>query len=288
MSHRILAWLALAVLLLIAPVHAQQPAEPRAPADPIGTDVQMWRQRIRGQIQQRMSVPPGVPQDARVELEVSLLPTGHVAVVSTARSSGIPDLDSALRRAVLAAAPLDLPADAEGVEKIRRFAVAFEPRSGVRVLDPAPQPGQPAAAAVPPSGERFVCTAPGPALAPDCSHSGSRNDLLTCFAQALQARVVKMVGACGPAAYPLEARKNRWEGTVQVGVTFERGGKFSTVAIAETSGQPVLDQRGMDMVREAILPAPPELFAAAFTVRVPIVFRMQQRPADAKPASRQM
>ena len=111
---------------------------------------------------------------------------------------------------------------------------------------------------------------------------------MTCFAQAVQRRAAKIVGACGVAAYPAEARKNRWEGTVQVGVSFDRGGKPAGVTVAESSGQPLLDQRALDIVQEALLPPPAELYATPFAVRVPMVFRMQ-RPAtmQIKPATRE-
>jgi TonB family protein len=259
-----------------------------APRDLLAVDVQAWRQRVREQIQQKLSLPLGVPQDARVELEVSLLPTGHVADVSTRRASGSAELDTAVRRAVLAATPLDLPADAEGYERLRRFGVTFEPGAGLRMVDPLPQQGQ--AGAAPAPAERFACNAAsaGPATAPNCSHSGSRGELANCYVQALQRRVVKMVAACGAAAYPMQARKNRWEGTVQVAVAFERGGKFGGVSLAESSGQPMLDQRALQMVNEAMLPAPAELFATAFAVRVPVTFRMQHADPEAKTSGRQM
>ena len=111
---------------------------------------------------------------------------------------------------------------------------------------------------------------------------------MTCFAQAVQRRAAKIVSACGVAAYPAEARKNRWEGTVQVGVSFDRGGRSAGVTVAEGSGQALLDQRALDIVQEALLPPPPELYATPFAVRVPMVFRMQ-RPVtmQIKPAARE-
>jgi TonB family protein len=188
---------------------------------------------------------------------------------------------------VLAAMPLPVPADLAGYERVRRFGAIFEPRSGVQIVDaqaPTP-PGQGAAPAPPPAAaERFACAAGlAPALAPDCSQSGSRNDLLTCFAQAVQRRAVRLVKACGAVAYPLEARRNRWEGTVQVGVSFDRGGRLAGITVAESSGQPLLDQRALEIVQQAMVPPPPELYATPFAVRVPMVFRMQ-RPAAAEAA----
>src|SRR5512145_2495064 len=157
-------------------------AVPQASAEEIAA----WRQRIRDRIREQLIVPAEVAADARVELEVSLLPSGNAADVSTRKTSGFPAFDSAARRAVLAATPLPVPADLAGYERVRRFGAIFEPRSGVQIVDaqaPTP-PGQGASPVTPPAAaERFVCGASlGPAPTPDCSQSGSRNDLLTCFA----------------------------------------------------------------------------------------------------------
>jgi TonB family protein len=276
-----------AVLLLAAQVAA--PADPPAAAEPVpqasADEVAAWRLRVRDRIREQLIVPSDVPGDARVELDVSLLPSGNAADVSTRRTSGFPAFDAAARRAVLGATPLPVPADLPGYERVRRFGAIFEPVSGVQIVDAqAPVPaGQSAAApAAPTSAERFTCAAGlGPAPAPDCSQSGSRNHLLTCFAQAVQRRAVRLVSVCSTVAYPLEARRNRLEGSVQVGVSFDRGGRLAGIAVAESSGQPLLDQRALEIVQQAMVPPPAELYATPFAVRVPVVFRMQ-RPASAE------
>jgi TonB family protein len=263
------------------------PPAPRVPADPLTPDVQFWHERIRQQIVQRLNVPASLPPDARVEIDVSLLPSGQAADISTRRTSGYPDLDMAVRRAVLAATPIELPADPAGYERVRRFGVVFDAGTGLSVEEAKPFTGPVAPA--PPPIEPFLCSAAsiGAPAAPDCTRSGSRNDLLTCYAQAVQRRVVKLVSACGSAVYPVEARRNRAEGTVQVAVTFDRGGKLSGVAVAESSGQPLLDQRALDLVREGLVPPPGELFATPFAVRVPVIFRMQ-RPEPPRGPTREM
>ena len=263
-----------------APGAVTAPAAPRLPADPLTPDVEFWRERIRQQIQQHLMLPASTPRDARVELDVSLLPSGQAVDIATRKASGFPELDMALRRAVLAATPIDLPADPAGYERVRRFGVVYEAVRGLRIVEPQPFAGQ-AAPAAPPASEPFMCSSaslPAPA-APDCSRSGSRNDLLTCYAQSVQRRVVNLVSACGSSVYPLEARKNRLEGSVQVTVTFDRSGKLNGVSVAESSGQPLLDQRALDLVREGLVPPPAELFATPFAVRVPVVFKMQRGPS---------
>lgn len=254
------------------------PDESAIKATPGDAEVQTWWSRLRLQIQQQMAVVSDVPQDAQVELEVSLLPSGLPADIATRRTSGYPTLDAALRRAVMAATPLPLPADAATYARIRRFAVHYEPRSGVQVTDPRPvpeaAPPAPAAAAV----EHLSCRGNSlPAAAPPaCQQSGSRNDLLTCFAQAVKARTGQVVNACGLDVYPAEARRQMLEGTTHIGISFDRGGKLSGVSVAESSGVPMLDQRALELVRQSILPAPSELYATPFAVRIPVVFRMQR------------
>lgn len=250
------------------------------PAELPVQELQFWRQRMRDAIQQHMSVPQSIPLDAHVELEVSLLPSGLAGDVTTRRASGFPDLDAALRRAVLEATPLPLPSQPQAYARLRRFSVLYEVRSGVRVVDaPAPSPQTPRT-------ESFACRAPDAAKAPDCTSGGSRADLLTCFAQAVRARTLGVAAACGADVYPQEARRNVWEGTVQVGISFESAGRLSVVAVAESSGHEVLDQRAVDLVRESIVPPPPELLATAFMVQVPVVFRMQAAQPDAAPAAK--
>jgi TonB family protein len=251
---------------------------PRVPADPLTPDVQFWRERIRQQIQQRLALPGEMPPSAHVELEVSLLPSGEAVDINTRTPSGSPEMDMALRRAVLAATPIELPADPAGYERLRRFTVIYDAKAGLGVVEAPPAAGaapQPRARAP----EPFLCSAaslPRP-QAPNCRNSGSRNELLSCYAQAVQKRVVMLVSACGSTVYPLEARRNHWEGTAQVAVTFERSGKLSGVALQESSGQGTLDQRALELVREGLVPPPAELYATPFAVQVPVVFRMQQR-----------
>lgn len=270
-----------------APAVPPQVAPPQLPVQ----ELQSWRQRVRDAIQQHMVPPPSIPLDALVEVEVSLLPSGLAGDVTTRRASGHPDLDAALRSAVVLATPLPLPADPQRYERLRRFAVLYEARSGVRVVEARPLASDP-------QRQAFACRSPDVPAAPTCGAGGSHSDLLTCYAQALRAHTESTAAACGPSVYPLEARRNRREGTVHVGVNFEGGGQLGEVSVAQSSGHDVLDQRAVELVRESIVPPPPELLATAFVVQVPVVFQMQgsdmQRavpaqasPDDAAPATTQ-
>ncbi|MCC7548418.1 MAG: TonB family protein [Burkholderiales bacterium] len=255
---------------------APEPSAPAAvPAEAPVMALQHWRQRMRDAIQQHMTPPASIPLDAQVELEVSLLPSGLAADVTTHRASGYPDLDASLRRAVLVATPLPLPGDQASYERLRRFSVLYEVRSGVRVVDAHPAPTELQRQAA------FSCRAHGVAAAPACAAQGSRTDLLTCYAQAVRARAVATALACGPAVYPLETRRTRLEGTVQVGISFEGSGRLGAVTVAHSSGHHLLDQRALELVRESMLPPPPELVATPFVVQVPVVFQMQRSDGSA-------
>ena len=137
-SHRLLLglWLCASALAALA----ADPAATVGPAPPapqtLAEDWSGWRQRIRDKIREQFVFPPGVPSDAQVELEVSLLPSGNAADVSTRKTSGFPELDAAARRAVLAATPLPVPADAASYERVRRFGVIFQARMGIQMVDP--------------------------------------------------------------------------------------------------------------------------------------------------------
>lgn len=246
-------------------------------------EVRGWRQRIGDAIAQKMETVASVPHDAQVEIDVSVLPSGLAADIATHRTSGYPALDTAVRRAVLAAQPLPLPSDPAAYAQLRRFAVRFEPRAGVHVAEAHPAPDALPPAPPPAMAEPFTCRAGNlaPASVPACQPSASHADLLTCFAQAVKTRTSEVVGACGVDVYPLEARRQNLEGTTYVGVTYDRGGKLSGVAVTESSGQPLLDQRALELIRQSVLPAPQELHAAPFAVRIPVVFRMQRAGAAA-------
>jgi TonB family protein len=171
-----------------------------------------------------------------------------------------------------------LPADPAAYARVRRFAVHYEPRAGVRIAEPRAVPE-----AIPPAptltaAEPFICRAGDlpVAAAPSCQESGSRSELLTCFAQAVKLRTSQVVSVCKADVYPAEARRHMLEGTAHIGVSYDRGGKLGAVSIAESSGQPMLDQRALDLVRQSVLPAPSELYATPFAVRIPVVFRMQR------------
>ena len=77
--------------------------------------------------------------------------------------------------------------------------------------------------------------------------------------------------------YPDRARRQGWQGTAVVGLSLSADGKVMDISIIESSGRDILDEAALNMVRRASpLPRAPEgLRGTERTVRVPIVFKLQ-------------
>ncbi len=78
--------------------------------------------------------------------------------------------------------------------------------------------------------------------------------------------------------YPSRARRGGVEGVVSVQFTIGHGGEAGAVSVAQTSGSKILDNAALDAVRNAapFPPLPAELGKNEFTLRVSIVFRLDQ------------
>ncbi len=135
---------------------------------------------------------------------------------------------------------------------------------------PAPEaPAQPPAAAKSPSP-----TVPSISPAPpqrEARRTPPVDDLLDRYGKDL-ARIV-----AGGQHYPRIAQMRGWQGTVEIEVAVAPPGKADRITIRQSSGHTVLDDEALDMVKRALpLPPPPRaLRDRAFTVVVPIVFRLQ-------------
>jgi TonB family protein len=101
------------------------------------------------------------------------------------------------------------------------------------------------------------------------------------FGLSISTRVGKMVTEKGhDRVYPRQARERKWEGVTQVSVEYGAG-EVKRVWVAKTSGYQLLDQRAVDLVQEALPKvAPPAALRkrSQFTVTLPIVFKLQDKP----------
>ena len=79
--------------------------------------------------------------------------------------------------------------------------------------------------------------------------------------------------------YPPLARERGWAGVSEVQVEVSREGLPRQTLLARSSGHDLLDREALDlMARAAAATAPPEsLRGRAFTVRLPVVFELEER-----------
>ncbi len=77
--------------------------------------------------------------------------------------------------------------------------------------------------------------------------------------------------------YPRLAQIRGWQGTARVRLEIGADGRVIATSVEESSGHDILDRQALEMVRKAMpLPQPPEeLRNQAFTVIVPITFRLE-------------
>jgi len=82
-----------------------------------------YKAKIMAKIRSRIVLPPNIPDDSVVELDVTLLPGGDVLNVRLRKSSGYTAFDSAVERAIYLAKPLPLPPDPALFPKFRDLSL---------------------------------------------------------------------------------------------------------------------------------------------------------------------
>ncbi len=84
--------------------------------------------KIAAKIRRNIVMPPDVPDDARAEFSVTVLPGGTVLNPRLLKSSGNAAYDNAVERAILKAQPLPLPPDAGLFNRFREMKLGFRPK----------------------------------------------------------------------------------------------------------------------------------------------------------------
>lgn len=102
-----------------------------------------------------------------------------------------------------------------------------------------------------------------------------RSDELEHFALQIQRRLGYFVQKLGAQAYPVTAHEQELEGTVNVRINFKKGGQLKQIALAQTSGHEILDQRALELAQAAVLPVPAALKEDSFSVVVPVHFHLR-------------
>lgn len=86
-----------------------------------------FKDRIRAKIHRNVIVPPSIVGNPEAVFEVTLLPGGSVLNVRLVKSSGQPEYDVAVERAIRKSEPLPLPPDASLFNEFRELTLRFRP-----------------------------------------------------------------------------------------------------------------------------------------------------------------
>ena len=97
-------------------------------ASAIGKVVDEHIGKIKAKIKRNIVMPPDVPDNAKAEFAVTLLPGGSVLSVRLVKPSGAAAYDSAVERAILKAQPLPLPLDVSLFSRFRELHLKFSAR----------------------------------------------------------------------------------------------------------------------------------------------------------------
>ncbi len=106
----------------------QQAREQAEQAAAAGRVMDEYIGKISARVRSRIVMPPSVPDDARAEFSVTLLPGGTVLSARLTRSSGNAAYDNAVERAILKSQPFPLPADVAMFSKFREMKLGFRPK----------------------------------------------------------------------------------------------------------------------------------------------------------------
>ncbi|MCK9199638.1 MAG: TonB family protein [Gallionella sp.] len=106
----------------------REQAERAERAAATGRVVDEYVAKIKGKIKGKVVMPPDVPDDARAEFLVTVLPGGSVLNPRLLKSSGHAAYDNAVERAILKAQPLPLPPDAALFNRFRELRLVFRPK----------------------------------------------------------------------------------------------------------------------------------------------------------------
>ncbi len=93
----------------------------------IGRMVDEYTAKIISKVRRYVVMPANVPDDARAEFSVTLLPGGGVLQVKLLQTSGNGHYDIAVERAIRKADPLPLPPDVKLFNRFRNLKLSFKP-----------------------------------------------------------------------------------------------------------------------------------------------------------------
>src|SRR5258706_4515218 len=103
------------------------------------------------------------------------------------------------------------------------------------------------------------------------------------FAQTLAQYRLQLLGAASAFnRYPPLARENNWEGTVEVQLRFRADGRLASLAVKASSGHRILDERALDMFRQAQqqVPVPAALRGKEFSLELKAIYRLKDQESS--------
>lgn len=144
---------------------------------------------------------------------------------------------------------------------------------------PAPQPSQsPAAAPAPAPVQLAAATTTHASDTRGASHGAPANQPLSKRARKAQQRYLgELMGWLAQhRVYPPELKKKKIEGVVKVRFAFEKSGEVTSISIAESSGNTLLDEAAVDVLRRAApLPVIPDILGRdRLTITLPIEYSL--------------
>ncbi|SEM95541.1 cell envelope integrity protein TolA [Nitrosomonas marina] len=102
---------------------ARREAQQAAARAQVASEISKYKAMILAKIKSRIVMPPDLPGNPVTEFNVTLLPGGDILDARLRKSSGYPEFDSAVERAILMSRPLPLPPDPALFSEFRNLQV---------------------------------------------------------------------------------------------------------------------------------------------------------------------
>jgi TonB family protein len=99
----------------------------------------------------------------------------------------------------------------------------------------------------------------------------------------LQSRLIEMAQRCAEAVYPEEARRQGLQGTATLQLDFDAQGRLAGTTVEKSTGSALLDERAVWLAGQVPLQPPTQMTGRAFSVSLPLAFRLQNCADGSQP-----
>lgn len=259
---------------------AEQGRERALQAAATGKVVDEYKFLIAAKIRRNIVMPPDVQDSFQAEFDVTLMPSGSVLSVNLTKSSGSRAYDSAVMRAILQAQPLPLPQGVALFDLFKLLHLTFkesaqhtqQPEQGSQTPVNSMQESiqgaqeisrQPQEANEHANGDYLVQRSLEIARLEaeilknqNANQKGPRRKFIGArtqefrFAQYAENWRIKLE-RIGNMNYPEEARQNKIYGKVMLTVSIRADGSVENIEVIRSSGQRVLDEAALRIVKFA-------------------------------------